>query len=124
MTVAPEENLEPLAELFHLMGDPNRLRILVRILRAPAAVGRIATDVGLSQSLVSHNLRLLRAGRLVRARRRGRRVYYEPADHHVRSVLSDMIEHLSEPGGAVGAGVGTGLGAGLGAGVEPRPEPD
>ena len=106
MTAATEAHLEPLAELFHLMGDPNRLRILVRILRAPAAVGRIATDVGLSQSLVSHNLRLLRAGRLVRGRRRGRHVYYEPADHHVRSVLSDMIEHLSEPGGAVGDAVG------------------
>ena len=109
MTAVVEQNLEPLAELFHLMGDPNRLRILVRILRAPAAVGRIAADLGLSQSLVSHNLRLLRAGRLVRARRRGRQIYYEPADHHVRSVLSEMIEHLSEPGGPLG---------------EPRPEED
>ena len=96
------KRLEALAELFRLMGDPNRLRILERVLRSPAAVGRIAADVGLSQSLVSHNLRLLRAGRLVRGRRRGRQVYYEPADHHVRSVLTDMIEHLNEPGGPLG----------------------
>lgn len=108
-----DERLDALADLFRLMGDPNRLRILHRILQSPVAVGEIAAEAGLSQSLVSHNLRLLRACRLVRAERRGRQVFYEPADHHVRSILTDMIEHVGETDHEIEAAAGPSRGPGL-----------
>ncbi len=93
-----------LAEMFHLLGDPNRLRIALLCLGGAVPVGEIASRLGLSQSLVSHHLRLLRAARLVRAERRGRNVYYQAADAHVRGVLADMVAHAREHGhGAGGA---------------------
>ncbi len=88
--------VEELAEMFRLMGDANRLRILVLVLDQPRSVGEIASAAGLSQSLVSHNLGRLRASRLVRAERRGKQVFYVAADQHVRTVLQDMLEHIAE----------------------------
>jgi DNA-binding transcriptional ArsR family regulator len=76
-----------LAEVFRAMGDANRLRILVMVLDRPRPVAEIAAAAGLSQSLVSHNLGRLRAGRLVRAERRGKQV---------RTVPRDMLEHAGE----------------------------
>ena len=64
-----EARVEELAEMFRLMGDANRLRILMLVLDRPRAVGEIAAAAGLSQSLVSHNLGRLRVSRLVRAMR-------------------------------------------------------
>ena len=60
-----------LADMFRMMGDPSRLRILLACMGEPVSVGEIARRLGLSQSLVSHHLRLLRATRLLRAERRG-----------------------------------------------------
>ncbi len=88
-----------LAEVFHLLGDPTRLRIVVACLDDPQNVGEIADIVEVSSSLVSHHLRLLRGARLVRAERRGRQVFYVAADEHVRRTLRDMIDHVAEPGG-------------------------
>ena len=88
-----------IAEIFHLLGDPPRLRIVMSCLETARSVGDIAADVGASSSLVSHHLRLLRAVRLVRAERRGRNVFYSAADDHVRRVVNDMIEHVGEPRG-------------------------
>ncbi len=85
-----------LAEVFHLMGDQSRLKILLLVLEELRSVGEIAGATGLSASLVSHHLRLLRAGRLVRAERRGKQVFYVVDDEHIRCVLSDMVEHLAE----------------------------
>lgn len=95
----PDENpqLPQLADLFRLLGDPTRLRIVVRCLEAPIAVGDIAKDLGLSSTLVSHHLRLLRAARLVRFERAGKRVLYSVADHHVSTMLQNMMEHIDEP---------------------------
>jgi DNA-binding transcriptional ArsR family regulator len=90
------EHATELAEIFHLMGDKSRLGILLLILEEPRAVGEIAETTGHSISLVSHHLRLLRAGRLVRAERRGKQVFYSLDDVHVRSVLRDMAEHVAE----------------------------
>jgi ArsR family transcriptional regulator len=56
----------------------------------------MASELGLSPSLVSHHLRLLRAGRLIQAERRGNRVYYLITDEHIRRVLSDMADHVAE----------------------------
>ena len=89
-----------LAEMFRLMGDPTRLRIILACLSGPTSVGTIATDLGLSTSLVSHHLRLLRAARVLRGHRRGKQVFYAAADEHITCVIADMLEHVVEPGGA------------------------
>ncbi len=86
-----------LAEMFRLLGEPNRLGIVSSCLNGPLSVGEITSRLTLSQSLVSHHLRLLRAARLLKAGRRGKQVYYDIADCHVREMLTNMIEHLTEP---------------------------
>ena len=87
-----------LAEMFRLMGDASRLRILLRCLAGPAAVGDIAAGLDLSPSLVSHHLRLLRAGRILKATRQGKHVYYAAADDHISRVVADMVAHVGEAG--------------------------
>ena len=86
-----------LAELFRLLGEPNRLGIVASCLDGPLSVGDIGARLTLSQSLVSHHLRLLRAARLLKAGRRGKQVFYSIPDCHVREMLTNMIEHLTEP---------------------------
>ena len=92
----PADKVAALADVFRLMGDGNRLRVLLLVRDEPRPVGEIATTTGLSPSLVSHHLRLLRAGRLVRAERRGKQVFYALDDAHVRCVLNDMVDHMDE----------------------------
>ncbi|MGK0172633.1 MAG: DNA-binding transcriptional ArsR family regulator [Gammaproteobacteria bacterium] len=86
-----------LADMFHLMGDGSRLRIILTCLGEPVCVGDIAEQLCLSGSLVSHHLRLLRAARVLRSQRRGRKIFYSVADEHIRHVLLDMLEHVVEP---------------------------
>lgn len=97
MLTIPEDRVIQLAETFHLIGDPSRLRIVFACLDEPVCVSDIAARLGLSASLVSHHLRLLRAARLLGARRRGKQVFYRAADEHIRSVLKDMAAHVEEP---------------------------
>ncbi len=92
-----EDQAVEIAEIFHLLGDPTRLRIVTCCLDEPRNVGEIAAKVGVSPSLVSHHLRLLRGARLVRADRRGKQVFYAAADEHVQRVLKDMMDHVAEP---------------------------
>ena len=92
-----EDQAVELAEIFRLMGDGNRLRIAVACLGDALCVSDIAQRVDLSPSLVSHQLRLLRAARFVKAERRGKQVFYVAADEHVQKVLKDMIDHVAEP---------------------------
>jgi DNA-binding transcriptional ArsR family regulator len=86
-----------LADLFHLLGDPTRLRIVLACVATPIAVSDIAASLQLSSSLVSHHLRLLRAARIVKSERQGKQVFYSAADAHISGVLSDMLEHIAEP---------------------------
>jgi DNA-binding transcriptional ArsR family regulator len=86
-----------LADLFHLLGDPTRLRIVLACVEAPIAVSEIASSLQLSSSLVSHHLRLLRAARIVKSERQGKQVFYSAADAHISGVLHDMLEHIAEP---------------------------
>ena len=90
------EQTANLADIFRLLGDPSRLRIVLATMNGPLAVGDIATQLNLSQSLVSHHLRLLRAARLVRHERKGREIHYQIHDHHVACVVDDMIAHVQE----------------------------
>ena len=85
-----------LAEMFRLLGDPSRLKIVVACLAEPTSVSDVATKTRLSQSLVSHHLRLLRAARILRGERRGKQVFYATADEHVRCTIADMIAHVLE----------------------------
>jgi len=94
-TLGSEEATQ-LAEIFHLLGDANRLRLVHACLHEAVSVQDLAHRFDLSPSLVSHHLRLLRAARLMRAERRGKRVFYTAADEHVRTVLEDMTAHLQE----------------------------
>jgi ArsR family transcriptional regulator, lead/cadmium/zinc/bismuth-responsive transcriptional repressor len=91
-----DDQVVELAEMFRLMSDPTRLRIILACVDAPAAPGEMAERLGISASLVSHHLRLLRAARLLSAERRGRQVFYAVGDLHIRSMLADMVDHVSE----------------------------
>jgi len=92
-----EHNVDELADLFRLLGDPTRLRIVLACLAQPIAVGDIAGGLTLSASLVSHHLRLLRAARIVKAERHGEQVFYAAADAHISSLLANMFEPIAEP---------------------------
>ena len=83
--------------MLHIMGDANRLSILLVCLEEERAVGAIADALSLTPSLVSHHLRLLRAARIVKADRQGKQVFYVAADEHVSRMLTDMLEHIAEP---------------------------
>jgi DNA-binding transcriptional ArsR family regulator len=87
--------LEDAAEIFGLLSDPGRLRMLVALLDAEASVGALAASAGLSESGASHALRLLRAHRIVQPRRQGRMVHYRLADSHVRQLLCVALEHAA-----------------------------
>ncbi|MFL1463143.1 ArsR/SmtB family transcription factor [Roseococcus sp. DSY-14] len=91
-----EDEVVELAEMFRLMSDPTRLKIILACLDAPVSVGAMAEALGISASLVSHHLRLLRAARLLNADRRGRMVFYVVGDQHIRSMLTDMADHVAE----------------------------
>ncbi len=90
------DQMVELAGMFHLMGDPTRLSIILACLHEEIAVGDLARRLGLSASLTSHHLRLLRAARVLRGRRRGKQVFYGAADDHIRDMLRDMAEHVGE----------------------------
>jgi DNA-binding transcriptional ArsR family regulator len=94
--VLSDDHAMALADLFRLLGDSSRLRIVVACLRTPLAVSQIADRLGLSVSLVSHHLRLLKGARLVRAERQGKQVFYAAEDEHVRRMIEDMIAHVAE----------------------------
>ena len=95
-TLLSDDDAVALADLFRLLGDPSRLRIVTSCLRKPLAVSDIAAKLGLSVSLVSHHLRLLKGARLVRAERLGKQVFYEADDAHVRRMIEDMVTHVGE----------------------------
>ena len=84
-----------LAEIFRALGDPTRVRILDALSHAELCVCDVATLLGLSQSAVSHQLRLLRTLHLVTPRREGRIVYYAIADDHVAQLFSQGMNHVA-----------------------------
>jgi DNA-binding transcriptional ArsR family regulator len=82
-----------LAEVFGLLADPGRLRILLTLRSGEANVGELSALSGLSESATSHALRLLRSHGVVRARRSGRLAFYSLADQHVRDLLDIAVAH-------------------------------
>ena len=95
-TVLSDDHAVALADLFRLLGDPSRLKIVVACLRTPLAVSDIAERLGLSVSPVTHHLRLLKGARLVRADRQGKQIFYGADDMHVRRMVEDMVTHVAE----------------------------
>ena len=92
-------DVEGLAEIFKLLADPTRLRILVTLVEGgELCVHEICARVALSQPAVSHQLRTLRAARLVRSRRAGREVFYALDDEHVVTLLSEGLNHAGHGG--------------------------
>jgi ArsR family transcriptional regulator, nickel/cobalt-responsive transcriptional repressor len=85
---------ESIAEAMHALSTPSRVRMLARLCDGPCSVGTLATSVGLEQSLVSHQLRLLRHLGLVRRIRDGRRSVYELHDEHVAVLLAEAVHHV------------------------------
>ena len=95
--IGSEEDVAQLADMFRLMGDASRLRIIVACLREPISVGDIAAQLDLSPSLVSHHLRLLRAARVLKGERRGKQMFHSACDAHIECVITDMMAHVGEP---------------------------
>lgn len=96
---APElsqQYIQPLADVFKVLGDPTRLRILRVLINQEVCVRDIADELGMGQSAVSHQLRILRDARLVQFRRDGKTVYYSLADAHVFTLLDVGLEHVAE----------------------------
>jgi DNA-binding transcriptional ArsR family regulator len=88
--------VEALADTFRVLGDPTRVRILDALSAGELCVCDIASLVGISESAVSHQLRLLRGMRLVRPRRAGRLVYYAVDDQHILELLKQALTHVEE----------------------------
>ena len=91
-----EELLYDLAELYKVFGDTTRIKILYVLFEAEMCVGDIAELLNASPSAVSHQLRVLKANKLVKFRREGKTVYYSLADDHVRTIIDMGMEHLCE----------------------------
>ncbi|MBQ1303132.1 MAG: winged helix-turn-helix transcriptional regulator [Firmicutes bacterium] len=91
-----EAILGDLAELFKVFGDETRVRILLELLEGEKNVGDIVQNVAVSQPTVSHQLRILKQAKLVKARRDGKSMYYSLDDDHVRTIINVGMEHLME----------------------------
>lgn len=92
----PEEELQDLGEFFKVFGDVTRLKILYVLLCAEMCVYDIASLLGMSQSAISHQLRVLKQMDLVKNRREGKTVFYSLADSHIVTILSQGLDHIEE----------------------------
>jgi DNA-binding transcriptional ArsR family regulator len=88
--------VQALAETFRFLGDPTRVRIVDALSETELCVHEISERIGLSESAVSHQLRLMRTMRIVRGRREGRCVYYTLDDQHVLSLFQQGLRHVTE----------------------------
>lgn len=93
MQLSQDQTTE-MADTFSLLSDPSRLSIVLACAEAEHSVGEIAERLGLSSSLVSHHLRLLKAARILSARRDGKHIFYTLEDDCVRNVLKIMSTHI------------------------------
>ena len=91
-----EETLYRLAELFKVFGDPTRIRILYALSSGELCVCDIAEVLGMTQSAISHQLRILKQADLVRCRRDGKAIFYSLADGHVQTIMEQGMEHVCE----------------------------
>jgi ArsR family transcriptional regulator len=95
-TMPPEEELYDLSDFFKVFGDATRLKILYVLLCSRMCVIDIATLVGMSQSAISHQLRVLKQMDLVKNHREGKTIFYSLADDHIVNILSQGLSHIEE----------------------------
>ena len=93
------DTVHAVADVFKLLGDPTRVRLVDALSHGERCVCDLASLVGLTESAVSHQLRLLRGARLVRVRRTGRQAFYSLDDHHVLGLVHDTRKHVEEAAG-------------------------
>ena len=91
-----EDRLMDLSELFKVFGDSTRIKILYVLLESDMCVCDLAQILNMTQSAISHQLRILKQSKLVKNRREGKTVIYSLADGHVRSIISQGMEHVGE----------------------------
>jgi len=91
-----EDTLYDLTELFRIFGDSTRVRILYVLFESEMCVCDIAALLGMTQSAISHQLRALKGARLVKSRREGKTVFYSLADDHVKAIINQGLDHVSE----------------------------
>lgn len=92
----PEEEMQDLAEFFKVFGDPTRLKILYVLKCSEMCVLDIANLLGMTQSAISHQLRVLKHMDLVKNRRDGKTIFYSLADSHIVTILSQGLDHIEE----------------------------
>ena len=91
-----ETELYDLSELFKVFGDSTRIRILFVLFEAEVCVCDLAEALNMTQSAISHQLKILKQNKLVKSRRDGKSVFYSLADDHVRTIISMGLEHIEE----------------------------
>lgn len=95
-TMPDETELYDLAELFKVFGDSTRIRILFVLFEAEVCVCDLAKVLNMTQSAISHQLRILKQNKLVKSRREGKSIFYSLADDHVRAIIAQGREHIEE----------------------------
>lgn len=95
-TMPDETELYDLAELFKVFGDSTRIRILFVLFEAEVCVCDLAKVLNMSQSAISHQLRILKQNKLVKNRREGKSIFYSLADEHVRTIIAQGRDHIEE----------------------------
>lgn len=95
-TIPKDETLTEVAELFKVLGDRTRTRILHALFETEMCVCDLAYVLGMTQSAISHQLRVLKQAKLVKNRKEGKVVYYSLADHHVKHIFDQAFQHVNE----------------------------
>ncbi len=95
-TMPEETELYDLAELFKIFGDSTRIRILFVLFEEEVCVCDLASALNMTQSAISHQLKILKQNKLVKSRRDGKSVFYSLADDHVRAIIAQGQEHIEE----------------------------
>ena len=95
-SIPPDEKLYDLAELFKVFGDSTRIKILCALFTSELCVYDISQLLNVSQTAVSHQLRVLKTNKLVKSRKDGKNVFYSLADDHVFSIIGQGMEHIEE----------------------------
>lgn len=91
-----ENELYDLAELFKIFGDSTRIKMLFVLCESEVCVADLATALDMTQSAISHQLKILKQSKLVKTRREGKSIIYSIADDHVRSIIQIGMEHIEE----------------------------
>jgi len=94
--IPEEDDLYDLAELFKVFGDSTRIKIIWALFKSEMCVCDIAYLLNMTQSAISHQLRVLKASKLVRSRRSGKTIYYSLADSHIKQIFELGMEHITE----------------------------